>query len=127
MSHANHRKVEPIDYHAYKAYKEPVPALTDEDIDQALHSQSLATSHGQAIPVEPEIISATNITTNNSTDAPYPATFAEIVELIHSGRPVPGIKEIPDQLAEGAPSETSTTLPKKPWETEGQALPSILD
>lgn len=52
-------------------------------------------------------------------DAPYPTSFADIVELIIAGKPIPGIKEIPDVVLE-APAETEETkvaARKKPWET----------
>jgi len=44
-------------------------------------------------------------------------SFDDIVELITTGRPVPGIREIPNQLASESPSPSSgVASPKKPWE-----------
>ena len=51
-------------------------------------------------------------------DAPRPASFAEICEMIAEGKPIPGIKEIPDTILEGQASESSTEKRKKPWEKE---------
>ncbi|CAF9909800.1 MAG: hypothetical protein GOMPHAMPRED_006869 [Gomphillus americanus] len=55
---------------------------------------------------------------SNVTDEqpPYPMTFNEIVELITSGKPVPGIKEIPNTVLEGQASESRISNRKKPWE-----------
>lgn len=49
-------------------------------------------------------------------DAPKPASFAEICELIAEGKPIPGIKDIPDTVLEGQSSESQTAQRKKPWE-----------
>ena len=45
-------------------------------------------------------------------------SFDDVVELITTGRPVPGIREIPNQINTEPPSASSgVTAPKKPWET----------
>ena len=49
-------------------------------------------------------------------DAPKPASFAEICDLIAEGKPIPGIKDIPDTILEGQASETQAERRKKPWE-----------
>ena len=46
-------------------------------------------------------------------DAPKPASFAEICEMIAEGKPIPGIKEIPDTILEGQASETQAEKRKK--------------
>ena len=66
-----------------------------------------------------------NTTTETPTSAPdpkiapYPPTFAQIVKLIQTGAPIPGIREIPDTLI---PLEQASkpVLPKrrKPWEKD---------
>jgi hypothetical protein len=44
-------------------------------------------------------------------------SFEEVAELIKSGKPVPGIREIPEQLNTEPPSMPSSLAPpKKPWE-----------
>lgn len=50
--------------------------------------------------------------------APYPISFSHIVDLITSGKPVPGIKEIPDTVLEGQASEPTRPKRRKPWEKE---------
>jgi len=48
---------------------------------------------------------------------PKGPTFDEIAELISTGKPVPGIQQIPDQLSLEPPSVSSSLAPpKKPWE-----------
>ncbi|KAK4050710.1 hypothetical protein OIO90_004932 [Microbotryomycetes sp. JL221] len=57
-------------------------------------------------------------TTSKSDDAPYPVSFQQLAALIASGAPIPGLKEIPDKLAEGEPSESTIDVKtvRKPWE-----------
>jgi hypothetical protein len=57
-------------------------------------------------------------TTTSEPPAPYPTSFAHIVELITSGKPVPGIKEIPPTVLEGQGTEASKPKRKKPWEKD---------
>lgn len=62
-------------------------------------------------------------------NAPYSASFAEICEMIAEGKPIPGIKDIPDTVLEGQASESQTQRRKKPWEKDvaaqsEQAAPS---
>jgi hypothetical protein len=49
-------------------------------------------------------------------DAPKPASFAEICDLIAQGKPIPGIKEIPDTVLEGQKSTSQAERRRKPWE-----------
>ncbi|EME47806.1 hypothetical protein DOTSEDRAFT_69667 [Dothistroma septosporum NZE10] len=55
-------------------------------------------------------------TSGGMGDAPKPASFAEICEMIAEGKPIPGIKEIPDTILEGQASESKSDERKKPWE-----------
>ena len=52
--------------------------------------------------------------------APYPTSFSQIVDLITSGQPVPGIKEIPDTVLSGKESNPKTAKRKKPWENTAE-------
>ncbi|GAB7354428.1 hypothetical protein MBLNU459_g4919t1 [Dothideomycetes sp. NU459] len=51
-------------------------------------------------------------------NAPPPASFAEICELIAAGKPIPGIKDIPDTVLEGQGTHSHANARKKPWETD---------
>jgi len=48
--------------------------------------------------------------------APYPLSFNHIVELITTGQPIPGIKDIPNTVLEGQASQPVQAKRKKPWE-----------
>jgi len=64
-----------------------------------------------------------------SSDAPpYPLSFAALAALIASGAPIPGIKDIPDKLAEGAPSESKVDVGRirKPWEKAPESGGSVV-
>lgn len=134
--------MEPIDLQDYKAWKTPVRPLTEAEIDNALLTQDLSASRGpQFSKKETKTDTATTglrETTTKPDDMPYPATFDEIVELIKSGKPVPGqyvdayltytndlgIKTIPDKTAEGETSVSETKPRLKPWElSENGELP----
>ncbi|KAI7903953.1 uncharacterized protein BX663DRAFT_505852 [Cokeromyces recurvatus] len=43
-------------------------------------------------------------------------TFQEIVDMIEKGIEIPGIKQIPNVLNEGTPSESKMLARPKPWE-----------
>lgn len=49
--------------------------------------------------------------------APLPMSFAHIVELITTGQPIPGIREVPDKISEEEVSESAKENKKKPWES----------
>lgn len=48
----------------------------------------------------------------------YPTSFAHIVELITTGKPVPGIQEIPDTVLEGHDISSERPRRRKPWEKD---------
>ncbi|KAI8390142.1 hypothetical protein BD560DRAFT_380037 [Blakeslea trispora] len=49
-------------------------------------------------------------------DKPVRFSFQEIVDMIEKGIEIPGIKQIPNVLNEGTPSEAKMTARPKPWE-----------
>lgn len=48
-------------------------------------------------------------------DAPYSSNYQQLVELIVSGKPVPGIKNIPDTVLTEQKSESTASTRPKPW------------
>ncbi|GAA5979924.1 hypothetical protein JCM11641_007587 [Rhodosporidiobolus odoratus] len=60
----------------------------------------------------------------STSEPPYPPTFSELAALISSGAPVPGIRDIPDQLSSETPSESTVAAKggagRKPWENAGE-------
>ncbi len=57
-------------------------------------------------------------TNSSGPPAPYPTSFSQMVELITTGQPIPGIKEIPDTVLEGRASRATPVKRKKPWEKD---------
>ncbi len=53
-------------------------------------------------------------------DASYPRSFAHIVNLIKSGEPIPGVKDIPSTVLEGHESHSTAAPRRKPWERSPQ-------
>ncbi|PWY79540.1 hypothetical protein BO70DRAFT_362701 [Aspergillus heteromorphus CBS 117.55] len=53
----------------------------------------------------------------------YPSSFANIVELITTGQPIPGIQPIPDTVLAGYDTPSTKSNRRKPWEAsrEGSA------
>jgi hypothetical protein len=60
-------------------------------------------------------------------DTPYPKSFAEIVELITTGKPIPGIKEIPDTILEAPKVQATAPVRKKPWELAAEKEAAAAD
>ncbi|KAG5418962.1 hypothetical protein I9W82_003680 [Candida metapsilosis] len=52
----------------------------------------------------------------SSDEPPYSSNYQQLAELIMSGKPVPGIKEIPPVVLTDQGSEPSAAQRKKPWE-----------
>lgn len=103
-----------VDFDAYKAYRssrpQQPPAPQAIPVSSALSAS--AESAGGILPG-----SSSN---PNEPAAPYPTSFAQIVELISSGKPVPGIKEIPNTVLTGQGTQAAQARRKKPWEKNEQ-------
>ncbi|KAJ4347914.1 uncharacterized protein N0V89_009286 [Didymosphaeria variabile] len=100
-----------VDFDAYKAYRSSRgrPALVPNGA-QAPPTTSSTDDAGGILPV-----ASANA---NEPPAPYPTSFAHIVELVTTGQPIPGIKEIPDTLLTGQSSEATKSKRRKPWEKD---------
>jgi len=113
----SYKKSTPIDFDAYKTYlstkQPPTPISIPEPPTQNTQpSENLppSTTEDMSItktpPAQPD------------GDAPYPPTFKQIVELIQSGAPIPGIMDIPDTVLTGQGSTPQAPKRRKPWEKE---------
>ncbi|GAA5840003.1 hypothetical protein JCM3766R1_000638 [Sporobolomyces carnicolor] len=60
--------------------------------------------------------SSTAATSTESDQPPYPLSFAHLAQLIATGAPIPGIRDIPDKVTEERPSESTRPIQRKPWE-----------
>lgn len=64
------------------------------------------------------ILSNTSIRADEKTGENYPSKYQHIVDLIMQGKPIPGVKQIPDTvLGHEASSRSDIGQRKKPWES----------
>ncbi|GAA5940701.1 DUF5572 domain-containing protein [Sporobolomyces koalae] len=102
-------------YYARNAPNDEIQQVTDRAESFFLASQNSSdqptTSAGGSTSEPPP--PATGAT---SDKPPYPLSFAHLAQLISSGQPIPGIKEIPDLVTEETPTESREAIRKKPWE-----------
>jgi hypothetical protein len=132
----------PIDFDAYKTYlaskspssftnqptetssltstttaNMPSPTNSNENHPPHPHHESdlppASAAPPQSSPSNPSFTTETPPKT-----APYPPTFAEIVALITSGQPIPGIKEIPPTLLTSQATKPVASKRRKPWEKD---------
>ncbi|KAK5997125.1 hypothetical protein PT974_02478 [Cladobotryum mycophilum] len=67
--------------------------------------------------------------TNPEGEPNYPMAFAEMIRLIQEGKPVPGIRQIPNTI-ERTPMVKpvgTRTVPRKPWERNAPAAADTAD
>ncbi|KAI9776431.1 MAG: hypothetical protein M1835_005516 [Candelina submexicana] len=91
----------PIDFDAYKHWRQ---------------SNHLPPVNGIRTVSQPQSNHPAESATSSDPNAPYPTTFAEIVDLISTGQPIPGIKDIPDTVLAGKETHSTAVKRKKPWE-----------
>ncbi|KAF9431134.1 hypothetical protein BGZ76_000530 [Entomortierella beljakovae] len=92
------RFVEPLDINQYKSWH----ARNESVSESAVSADAVTAEASQA--------------SNQAADPSYPKSFQEICDLIAAGKPIPGIRQIPSNLAEGTPSEAKLQPKPKPWE-----------
>jgi Family of unknown function (DUF5572) len=106
-----YRRVAALDFPTYEEWKqresqsrEPVPADAESEETSDASRPWFQQKPAREIPVI-------------ATTEEKGASFEEIIQLITTGQPVPGIRQIPDQLSTELPSASSIPVPpKKPWE-----------
>ncbi|KAG0018882.1 hypothetical protein BGZ81_010032 [Podila clonocystis] len=105
------RFVHNFDYQQYLAWR----AAGGSGITQGTHEIKEDQRSTETAPVQEA--------ESSSSDAnpSYPKSFQEICELIASGKPIPGIRQIPNNLAEGTPSAPKLAPKPKPWERTAHA------
>ena len=102
-----------IDFNAYQSWRSQKSSSYAKGI-------SVITSTSNDTP---RLVSAshngidTNLESIESA-APYPISFSQVVDLVTSGGPIPGIKEVPDTVLEGQASLPTTVKRRKPWEKD---------
>lgn len=93
------------DYETWERSQKIVEIKDDEP------SLTVKSQENDVQPVE-----LTNESNDKLDDPPYSSNYQELVELIVSGKPVPGIKQIPDTVLTGQSSTASASQRVKPWE-----------
>ncbi|MCJ1377198.1 hypothetical protein MMC17_000290 [Xylographa soralifera] len=96
-----------IDFDAYREWHTQQGSSTQMKLNDAV-TQSTASKEESSEKFE-----------NKSAEppAPYPLSFSHIVDLITSGQPVPGVKDIPNTVLDGQASRAIRSQRRKPWET----------
>ncbi|OOF94442.1 hypothetical protein ASPCADRAFT_208947 [Aspergillus carbonarius ITEM 5010] len=100
----------PLNFSDYKAWLGSAPAGA-ASVDQT------------PMPILQQSNTAGVLSTNNTGDISksseepaYPSSFAQIVELITTGQPIPGIQQIPDTVLTGHATPSKKPKRRKPWE-----------
>ncbi|KAI1311538.1 hypothetical protein EDD11_003454 [Mortierella claussenii] len=120
------RFVQPFDLKEYQAWR----AQSPEIISGLTASKVTNQEHAASDSITPST-HTTNIDDDATAAVPaadptYPKSFQEICELIAAGKPIPGIRQIPNNLAEGTPSEAKLAPKLKPWEQKRAAAAAVV-
>ncbi|MCJ1399157.1 hypothetical protein MMC11_002359 [Xylographa trunciseda] len=105
-----------IDFDAYRAWHarqgSPTQTMPNDAVPQSC-------TPGEEQISSPSYLATSERLNNESAEppAPYPLSFSHIVDLITSGQPVPGVKDIPNTVLDGQASQPIRSQRKKPWET----------
>jgi hypothetical protein len=106
----------PIDFDTYKAYLSSKPSPPAPPPPP--HHTPSSTGPPPPPPAQESETAEHTASGEKPPQAPYPPTFAEIVSLITSGAPIPGIKDIPPTLLTDQATKPSASRRRKPWEKE---------
>ncbi|KAJ8110036.1 hypothetical protein OPT61_g7007 [Boeremia exigua] len=120
-----------VDFEAYKAYRDahgrPPPQTNGvQPLDFSEASYGIPSSSASAPANVASVSDAPSSVlpapaSSSEPPAPYPTSFAHIVELITTGQPIPGIKEIPNTILEGQGTTAEKPKRRKPWEKESHS------
>ncbi|KAI5970006.1 hypothetical protein CANMA_000946 [Candida margitis] len=89
--------------------------LNIEDFEEwKLHNGDKFDKNAKIVELDESAREDDDATAND--DPPYSSNYQNLAELIMSGKPVPGIKEIPPVVLTDQGSEPSAAQRKKPWE-----------
>ncbi|ELR08815.1 hypothetical protein VC83_00748 [Pseudogymnoascus destructans] len=92
-----------IDFDAYKAY---LASRSPEEFPAPNTSDA-----GESTPLP-----------QASPNPTFPTSFADIVALINSGAPIPGIMDIPPTVLADKATQPAASRRKKPWETQEEPI-----
>ncbi|TPX32067.1 hypothetical protein SmJEL517_g04787 [Synchytrium microbalum] len=100
--------VQKFDYEAYLTWK--------NGSSTAATSASTGATTTDAQKPSSSFAATAELQTDDSEQPKYPRSFAELCEMVARGEPIPGIRQIPNKLNEGTPSQATLAPRKKPWE-----------
>ncbi|KAJ8610670.1 hypothetical protein MRB53_038449 [Persea americana] len=107
---------EQVDFDEYKAWRASQPAYALTPLLAAATPAVSSPSISHTTTHRPEATADVE-----AQAEPPKASFAEIMELIESGKPVPGIRTIPDTVLTGQGTEAKQVRRQKPWEQKATA------
>lgn len=88
----------------------------DDYNEWKLHNGSKYDQNAKIVEIEDEQPE----TTTSGTEPPYSSNYQHLVDLIVSGKPVPGIKQIPDTVLPEQSLKAGAEQRAKPWEKASQ-------
>ncbi|KAI8359039.1 hypothetical protein B0O80DRAFT_495671 [Mortierella sp. GBAus27b] len=113
------RFIQNFDHSQYKEWRAQRSSSTGVSSEERRENKEQ--EQGSSMQVESQSSSAEVASNTAASDPSYPKSFQEICELIATGQPIPGIRQIPNNLAEGTPSEPAMAPRLKPWEQKKAA------
>ncbi|KAK1245268.1 hypothetical protein MKX08_004897 [Trichoderma sp. CBMAI-0020] len=125
-----------IDFAAYQTWlsqhpEYPPPHIVPPEYEEQQSSElpsassASATAWQQAAPKADLYVdrSAQSQVSGEGGEPSYPLAFAEMIKLIQEGKPIPGIRQIPNTIERDPTVKPvgSRPVPRKPWEKEATA------
>ncbi|KAJ4859061.1 hypothetical protein T069G_07328 [Trichoderma breve] len=120
-----------IDFSAYHAWlaqnpDHQPPHIIPEEYEQQPSSSSpssSATPWQQAAPKADLYVDRSAQSHSGEGEPSYPLGFAEMIKLLQEGKPIPGIRQIPNTIERDPTVKPvgSRPVPRKPWEREVSA------
>ncbi|UKZ80548.1 hypothetical protein TrVFT333_008309 [Trichoderma virens FT-333] len=119
-----------IDFSAYHAWlaqnpDHQPPHIIPQEYEQpsSPSSSSSATPWQQAAPKADLYVDRSAQPHSGEGEPSYPLGFAEMIKLLQEGKPIPGIRQIPNTIERDATVKPvgSRPVPRKPWEKEASA------
>ncbi|OBT68063.1 hypothetical protein VE03_01597 [Pseudogymnoascus sp. 23342-1-I1] len=104
------QKIDFDEYKAHLASRSPDEFLEPKPSDAGGESTPLPQAGGAAA------------TANADPNPSFPTSFADIVALINSGAPIPGIMDIPPTVLADKATQPVASRRKKPWETQEEPI-----
>ena len=98
----------------YAIVEPKIQEIGDQDIETARHEVDYSEAQGSGTQFETKVEKSQD----DDTQPPYSSNYQELVELIVSGKPIPGIKYIPNTVFEDKKSVSLVGQRRKPWEKE---------